>query len=177
MKNIILLLISVSLMTSCIETTKSNNKIIEKQSIIGYDISDEGEKRDLEAGSIENITLWDNYIKAHNDRDFDVIRSLDSDTFKARGPQGQFIEGIDAHIEFLSQWFDQNSPKWKIKYAIANDVRTKDGELRQWVTAGHDVTLTVDGKEVNLYQVIDALISDGKVQEFYVHERVKGENE
>ena len=39
------------------------------------------------------------------------------------------------------------------------------------------MTLTVDGNQVNLYQVIDALILDGKVQEFYVHERVKGENE
>lgn len=172
MKKILLLLISVSFMISCTE-----NIIVKKQSIIGYDISDEGEKRDLEAGSIENITLWDNYIKAHNDRDFDVIRSLDSDTIKIRGPQGQWVLGVNAHYDFLRQWFDQNSPKWKIKYAIANDVRTKDGELRQWVTAGHDMTLTVDGKEVNLYQIIDALISDGKVQEFYVHERVKGENE
>ena len=69
MKKILLLLISVSFMISCTE-----NIIVKKQSIIGYDISDEGEKRDLEAGSIENITLWDNYIKANNDIDFDVIR-------------------------------------------------------------------------------------------------------
>ncbi len=89
MKNIILLLVSVSLMTSCIETTtNNNNKIIEKESIIGYDVSDEGEKRDLKGGSIENIAIWENYIKAHNERDMEVIRSLDSDTFKARGPQG-----------------------------------------------------------------------------------------
>ena len=59
MKNIILLLVSVSLMTSCIETTtNNNNKIIEKESIIGYDVSDEGEKRDLKGGSIENIAIW-----------------------------------------------------------------------------------------------------------------------
>ncbi len=175
MKKIIMFMISVLFITSCNQST--NNITVEKQSIIGYDVSDEGEKRDLKGGSIENIAIWENYIKAHNERDMEVIRSLDSDTFKARGPQGQFIEGVDTHVEFLTQWFEQNSPKWEIKYAIANDVKTKDGELRQWVTAGHDMTLTVDGNQVNLYQVIDALISDGKIQEFYVHERVKGENE
>ena len=45
MKKILLLLISVSFMISCTE-----NIIVKKQSIIGYDISDEGEKRDLDAG-------------------------------------------------------------------------------------------------------------------------------
>ncbi|MBN09181.1 MAG: hypothetical protein CMC79_02255 [Flavobacteriaceae bacterium] len=177
MKKIILSLIAVSLIISCVNVEGNSNTVVEKQSKIGYDFSDEGEKRDLVAGSIENITIWENYIKAHNERDFDAIRALDSDTFKARGPQGQLVEGIDNHIEFLSQWFDQNSPKWKIKYTIANDVETKDGELMQWVTVGHDLTLTAEGKEVKLSQVIDALISDGKIQEFYVHERVKGENE
>ena len=58
MKKILLLLISVSFMISCTE-----NIIVKKQSIIGYDISDEGEKRDLVAGSIEIITIWENYIK------------------------------------------------------------------------------------------------------------------
>ena len=37
--------------------------------------------------------------------------------------------------------------------------------------------LTVEGKEVNASQIIDARITDGKIQEFFVYERLKGENE
>ena len=47
----------------------------------------------------------------------------------------------------------------------------KDGENRQWVTSGHDVTLTIDSNEVTVSQVHDALIVDGKVKIFYVYER------
>ena len=38
---------------------------------------------------------------------------------------------------------------------------------------GYDVTLTVDGNKVKVNQVIDALISEGKVQMFYVYERAE----
>jgi hypothetical protein len=45
--------------------------------------------------------------------------------------------------------------------------------LREWVTSGHDVTLTVEGNKIKVNQVHDALISDGKVQMFYVYERAE----
>tara|TARA_B110000259_G_scaffold43695_1_gene50427 strand:- start:59 stop:244 length:186 start_codon:yes stop_codon:yes gene_type:complete len=54
---------------------------------------------------------------------------------------------------------------------IANEV-TKGDVLEQWVTSGHDLTLNVDGDVINVFQVHDALIVDGKVQKFYVNERV-----
>jgi hypothetical protein len=44
--------------------------------------------------------------------------------------------------------------------------------LEQWVTSGHDVAFTVEGEIVNVFQVHDALIVDGKVKKFYVNERV-----
>ena len=37
---------------------------------------------------------------------------------------------------------------------------------------GHDVTLTVEGKEVKVNQVHDALVVDGKIKLFTVNERV-----
>lgn len=180
MKKFILLITVLTVIISCVNVESSGNiteEANEKSLKIGYDISDDGEKRDLEVGSLSNIEIWENYIKAHNERDFDAIKSLDSDSFKARGPKGEFVDGIDAHIEFLTQWFDQNSPTWEIKYTIANDVTTKGGELREWVTAGHNLILNIEGKEVKASQIIDARISDGKIQEFFVHERLKGENE
>ena len=86
MKKILLLLISVSFMISCTE-----NITVKKQSIIGYDISDEGEKRTLVAGPMSNVEVWEKYIKAHNERDFETIMNMNSDDFKARGPKGEYI--------------------------------------------------------------------------------------
>ena len=80
--------------------------------------------------------------------------------FKVYGPDGQLIEGSEAHLEFLANWFKEASPKWKTNYLIENELTNNKGELRQWVTSGHEVTLIVDGEEVKFGQVIDARISN-----------------
>lgn len=177
MKNIIVLIFVGSFLISCTNDASNfkNQTIVNSE--IGYDISDEGERRILVAGSMSNVEVWEKYIKAHNERDFETIMSMNSDSIKVRGPRGEYIVGTEAHKEFLMEWFEANSPKWTSKYFIANDVTTKEGELRQWVTSGHDLTLNVEGKEVAVFQIHDALILDGKVQEFMVQERVKGEDE
>ena len=95
--------------------------------------------------------------------------------FKAYGPRGEFIDGTEAHVAFLNELFANNNPKWVTKYAIANEFTNKDGVLRKYVTSGHELTLTVEGKEVKVNQVHDALIVNGKVQTFYVNERVIAE--
>jgi uncharacterized protein YacL (UPF0231 family) len=176
MKNFIVLMFLGFVLISCDnDKSKVMNHVVNSE--IGYDFSDEGEKRTLVAGPMSNVEVWEKYIKAHNERDFETIMNMNADDFKARGPKGEYIVGSDAHKEFLMEWFEANSPMWNPKYFIANDVMTKEGELRQWVTSGHDLTLSVDGNEVNVFQIHDALIVDGKVEEFMVHERVKGEDE
>ncbi len=87
------------------------------------------------------------------------------------------IEGTDEHIIFLVKWFTENNPKWTTKYMIANEYTNEDGKLYQWITSGHDLTLSVNKVEVKLNQVHDALIVDGKVQMFFVNERVKAAGE
>ena len=48
----------------------------------------------------------------------------------------------------------------------------KEGKVQQWITSGHDLTLTVEGEEVKVNQVHDGLIVDGKIKMFTVNERV-----
>ena len=60
---------------------------------------------------------------------------------------------------------------------IANEYKDKNDSSYQWVTSGHDMDLTVEGTVIKLNQVHDALIVDGKVQMFYVTERVKSPGE
>lgn len=171
-KNVFLLLLAV-ITLSC-NTSKEQEP---SKSQIGFELGEDGVKIPLYAGELSTVEIWENYIKAHNDRDLDAIRSMNAEKFKAFGPNGEVIDGTDAHIEFLTQWFEANSPVWKSNYYIANEFTNQKGKLRQWVTSGHDVTLTVDGDKVELGQVHDALIIDGKVQMFYVYEIAKATEE
>jgi len=167
------ILILVSLLASC-QFDAPNAKA---DTQIGIEISDSGEKISLNAGELSTVAVWEQYIKAHNDRDLEAIKQMNGDNFKAYGPRGEFIDGVEAHAEFLSKWFDDNDPKWTSNYFIANELTNDEGEFMQWVTSGHDVTMTVDSAAVKVAQIHDALIKDGKVQMFYVYERVKQENE
>ena len=56
-------------------------------------------------------------------------------------------------------------------YFISNQLTNQRGSLKHWVTSGHDLTLEVEGQEVKVYQVHDALIEDGKVKMFNINER------
>jgi uncharacterized protein YacL (UPF0231 family) len=165
-----ILLLSSLFMISCANI--SNQEVVETSKEIGFDKT-EGVKTSLFGGNMETVAVWEKYIKAHNERDIETIKGLNAEKdFKAYGPRGEIIVGTKDHVAFLNQWFADNNPKWVTKYSIANEFTTKEGVLKQYVTSGHDVTLLVDGKEVKVNQVHDALIVDGKIQTFYVNERV-----
>jgi hypothetical protein len=173
MKKIMLLSVISLLMLSC--TNSSTTEAIAAPKAIGFDVT-EGVKTPLFGGDMETVAVWEKYIKAHNEQDMETIKGLNAEEgFKAYGPRGEFIDGTEAHVAFLNEWFANNNPKWVTKYAIANEFTNKDGVLRKYVTSGHELTLTVEGKEVKVNQVHDALIVNGKVQTFYVNERVIAE--
>ena len=167
MKKYLLLLVAGSVIACTTTQTEKNDS----KSVIGYDISEEGEQRELIAGPLTTVSVWEDYVQAHNNKDLDAIASLNAEDIKIWGPAGELIEGSDNHIAFLNDWFTANNPVWKSNYFIANEVIVKDGENRQWVTSGHDVTQTLDSIKVTSAQVHDGLIVDGKVKMFYVYER------
>ena len=164
-----ILLISI-LFFSC----NGNQNVSPVLTPIGHEISDEdGAKMPLYGGSMSTVEVWEKYIEAHNAGDVETVRAMNAlENFKAVGPKGEVFKGSDDHIEFLNQWFEENSPQWETNYLIANEYTDEKGELQQWVTSGHDLTLNVEGDEVKVMQVHDARIVDGKVQMFYVYERV-----
>ena len=149
------------------ETSQDNNKVI-----IGYDIT-EGKKTPLFSGDMMTVDIWEKYIKAHNERDIETIKGLNAENdFKVYDPMGGVIEGSEAHIAFLNDWFTNGAdPKWTTKFLIANEFTSKDGKLKQWITSGHIVSFNLDGVPMKVNQVHDALIVNGKVQEFTVNER------
>ena len=104
-----------------------------------------------------------------------MLTTLNAVDFSSFGPAGEVVEGTDAHIEFLTEWFDINNPKWTILWSISNRGENSEGETDEYVTAGHQVTLSVDGNDITVYQVIDASISDGKVVSFNVFQQERGQ--
>jgi hypothetical protein len=108
MKKSILVLLITAIMFSCDISPKV--EVVKKA--IGHEVSDEGIKIPLYGGNLANVAVWENYIKAHNEKDFDAISNLNAEKdFKVYGPTGEVIEGTEAHLEFLKIWFTENNPK------------------------------------------------------------------
>ena len=65
----------------------------------------------LYSNSKSSIQVWENYIKAYNDKDTAAIRKLNAvENFKVYAPTGELIKGTDAHISFLVKLFTENNP-------------------------------------------------------------------
>ena len=168
MKKLNLILISLCMMSlSCVNNSSPQ--------VIGSTYNQDGEVSDVVAGPDDIIGVWEAYIDAHNSRDADGIRALNANEFSAFGSAGEVVEGSDAHIEFLTQWFETNNPRWKINWAISNTGESLNGSIADYVTAGHEVTLNIEGEDITLYQVIDAMIADGKVVTFNVFQQERGQ--
>tara|TARA_E500000178_G_scaffold344594_1_gene393149 strand:+ start:705 stop:1232 length:528 start_codon:yes stop_codon:yes gene_type:complete len=132
-----------------------------------------GEQLNAYEASPENLDIWDKYIDAHNDRDLELIASMNIDStelgnFRILSPNGQIILGSDTQIEFLKGWFEAENPKWKTNFSFSMRLEGQKGE---WVITGSEVKKTVDGEEVTTYDVADVYIEDGKIGAFWVYSR------
>ncbi|MDA9357215.1 hypothetical protein N8376_06935 [Flavobacteriaceae bacterium] len=125
-------------------------------------------------GSDETTDIWKKYIDAHNDRNMDIILSMESDSLLIVDPAGTRISGKDQHKEALLGWFEAEDPKWNMYWAMPYKGVPGGAE---WIIAGHSVTTTVDGKTVKQNHMIDAKINDGKVELFYVYAQDNPEEE
>ena len=168
MKKIYLLLITVCMISFSCESPESSPQVI------GYTTSEDG-KTDVVAGPDNIAAVWEAYIDAHNSRDTEGIRALNAEEFSAYGPAGEVVAGSDAHIDFLTEWFENNNPRWTIQWAISNTGENVNGEISDFLTAGHELILNIEGVDTTFYQVIDAMISDGKVVNFNVYQQQRGE--
>tara|TARA_B100001248_G_scaffold142894_1_gene107302 strand:- start:719 stop:1237 length:519 start_codon:yes stop_codon:yes gene_type:complete len=168
MKKIYLLLITVCMISFSCESPESSPQVI------GYTTSEDG-KTDVVAGPDNIAAVWEAYIDAHNSRDTEGIRALNAEEFSAYGPAGEVVQGSDAHIVFLTEWFENNNPRWTIQWAISNTGENVNGEISDFLTAGHELILNIEGVDTTFYQVIDAMISDGKVVNFNVYQQQRGE--
>ena len=167
MKKLLLILAVSASFIACTEKSSS----VEKQTI-GFDLAGGTGRTALFGGDTTNVTLFENYIKALNDRDTATLRSLESsDSLKIYIPGGEVLTSGDKYISFMATYFKNMNPKWTLNFALANSFKDKECKLHEWVTSSGTVTHTVDGKETKVNRYFDANIVNGKIQKMYVTER------
>ena len=173
MKKLLLILAVSASFIACKEQSATN----EKQSI-GFDMAGGTERTTLYGGDTTNVTLFENWIQALNDRDTATLRSLEaSDSLKIYTPGGDVLTTGDDYKNYMARYFTNMNPKWKLNFALANKSIDKNGKVSEWVTSSGTVTHTVDGKETKVNRYFDANIVNGKIQKIYIADRKLAEGE
>ena len=173
MKNFILFTMFLTALISCQPAAEKTTSTTKEVTVIGYEFNDKGEKLNLIAGDVSVTGIWMEYIQAHNDKDLDKIAAMNAEDVTVHTSDGTLIKGRDAHKLALSAWFGSSNPMWKVNWMATNTVEQKDGENKNWLTTGNDVTDTLDGVEITIHSILDANIVDGKIKQLYVYDRAK----
>ena len=171
MKNIFVFFTVIIMIFSC--NTEINNNL-EDSRAPGFVRDAEGNQTNAYDANPSNLDLWDEYINAHNDRDFESIINMNADStkqfgsFKIYAPNGTVLNGTDEQIDFLKGWFENENPKWNTYLSYTNRVEGQPGE---WVITGSQVKRNVGGEEVVTWDIADVYIEDGKIGAFWVWTR------
>ena len=132
-------------------------------------LSKDGETKPLYAGSASLMTIWQEWIEAHNDRDFDKIAAMNSDKFKVMLPNGQRIVRSDEQRALLEGWIAEANTTWEIWWMIPNKIENSDGEVEEWLPSGNMLTMTdAKGTVSREFHQVDMQFVDGKLTSCYV---------
>ena len=130
MRNFILLVVVSIITFSCDVPAKQE---AEMERAPGF-LRAGGEQINASDASPENLDIWDKYIDAHNNRDLELIASMNIDStqmgkFRILAPNGQVIRGSDTQIEFLKGWFEAENPTWRtyFSYSMKLEVKMENG--------------------------------------------------
>ena len=167
----LLTIISLCVLTQVAFAGHHESGHMKKGAVIGYEISEDGEKLDIVAGDPSLVKIWVDYVEAHNQRDLEAIDKTNADDMVGKAPNGVIVNGSAEHAAFLKNWFETSNPAWEFVYAMANDVPQSDGSIHHWVTSSYKVTDTIDGKEVVARESFDVRIENNKIKEIIVASR------
>tara|TARA_B100001250_G_C19607258_1_gene703322 strand:- start:125 stop:664 length:540 start_codon:yes stop_codon:yes gene_type:complete len=170
MKNIYIISVLSLLLFSCDNSsTESNDPVV-----IGSFKNDAGKDVPIILGEVTNQQIWLDYIKAHNDKDLNKIAEINAENWEGYTADGSVVKGNEAHIEILDNWFKNASPRWEVRWMIANSTENENGELEQWLTTGNEYyDVDPEGNDIFEYNVHDVQFKDGKIVRINVYSREK----
>ena len=164
-----LTIISLLLFSCDKKPNNSNNPVI-----IGSYKNDAGKIVPITVGEVTNQQIWLDYIKAHNEKDLEKIAEINSEKWEGYTADGSVGKGNDTHIAILDNWFKNESPRWDVRWMIANSSENEDGEIEEWLTTGNDFyNVGADGNDIFEYNVHDVQFKDGKIIRVNVYSRAK----
>ena len=168
MRHLIFVALSALLVTaSIVEAGHHEEK--EKLPVIGMGLSAGGESKPLYAGALSNMKIWEEYIQAHNDRDFEKIASMNAEDFSVVMANGQRVVGSEAQRETLEGWIQESNTTWEIQWIIPNNAENNEGEMEEWLATGQMLTMTdSEGNTSREYHLVDVKLEGEKIALGYV---------
>ena len=157
-----LLIISL-LFLGCNNTKQSN--------VIGYE-SEDGNKVDITMGDQASLEVIVNYFEGYNNKDLEIVESLEHEDFLGFAHTGQVVEGSKQHIEMSKQFLDQfPNAKWEIVWSISTDINFRDKPTENWVTTCLNTSYGEGDNMNNFQRIFDAQIINGKIKKAYLYQR------
>ena len=173
MKKTITSILTILILSNCSQQEISKNNIEEKKSIstAGFsNIWDYKASGGIMIGNQKSVDLLNEYIEFHNERNYEKIREMDSDSIQISGPNGESINGSDEHIPFLKEWFNNANTTWKPIWGTSiKNVNDDNGSL---VLSVFDNTTILPDTTIRTNELIQAYINNnGKIIAFWVNSR------
>ena len=173
MKKTIISILTILILSNCSQQEISKNNIEEKKSIstAGFsNIWDYKATGGIMIGNQKSVDLLNEYIEFHNERNYEKIREMDSDSIQISGPNGESINGSDEHIPFLKEWFNNANTTWKPIWGTSiKNVNDDNGSL---VLSVFDNTTILPDTTIRTNELIQAYINNnGKIIAFWVNSR------
>ena len=165
MKNLFLLTLISVLMFSC-ETTVVEG--VELGPAPGYLVAQDGSKIDARDADPSNLAIWEKYMEAHNNKDFETISTMNHDSIVVNLYDGQNLFGSEAHLDLLKGYMEEFNPIFNTFFSYTMHV---DGQVGDWVITGHQIDQTVDGEEQSLSDILDVFIVDEKIRRIIVYRK------
>ena len=142
-----------------------------KSNVIGYE-SEDGNKVDITMGDQASLEVIVNYFEGYNNKDLEIVESLEHEDFLGFAHTGQVVEGSKQHIEMSKQFLDQfPNAKWEIVWSISSDINFRDKPTENWVTTSLNTSYGEGDNMNNFQRIFDAQIINGKIKKAYLYQR------
>ncbi|MDC0248760.1 hypothetical protein OAK23_01265 [Flavobacteriaceae bacterium] len=165
MKNLFLLTLISILMFSC-ETTVVEG--VELGPAPGYLVAQDGSKIDARDADPSNLAIWEKYMEAHNNKDFETISTMNHDSIVVNLYDGQNLFGSEAHLDLLKGYMEEFNPTFNTFFSYTMHV---DGQVGDWVITGHQIDQNDNGEKQSLQDICDVFIVDQKIRRIIVYRK------
>jgi hypothetical protein len=173
MKKIIISILTITILSNCTQQDISNNNLEEKTPVrtAGFsNIWDYNASGGFMIGNQESVDLLNEYIKFHNERNYEKIRELNYDSIQISGPNGESINGSDEHIAILKEWFKNANTTWKPIWGTS--IKNVNDDNGCMVLSVFDNTTVLPDTIIRTNEMIQAYIDkNDKIVAFWVNSR------